>query len=229
MTQNNYEILLKAIGDRIEENSKAANECSNHIKLSLIGLGKYMQGKPEPLCDELLKGSYGAAVEAVSLMSFALVRPAVLSLRSHYELSLQFLYYKDHPIEWKNVKSLRSQPTLPSVNKKYLRDNYPKFEYRFKALPKVKKRNHDDSYEILSGVAHGTAINSISTATKPEDLMEDEDIVKQAIVVFSDTSECLHDIHVSCFEGNWLSLPPLMQENLGERFGKKNPREELDL
>ena len=33
----------------------------------------------------------------------------MLALRSHYELGLQYLYFKDHPKELKSLLDLRSQ------------------------------------------------------------------------------------------------------------------------
>lgn len=229
MTDEPYQKLLDSIKPRIPSNAVAANACLEHLRLSLSWITRHMQGEEAHCCEQLLKGCYGAAIEAVCLTAFALVRPGMLSLRAHYELSLQFLFYKDHPIEWRNVKSLKSQPTLPGSNKKYLKDNYAYFEDRFKKLSNIKTRMNEDCYDVLSGIAHGTAINSISSATKPEELPEGEGVVSEAVGIFLDASEYLSDTYVSCFEGNWLSLPELTRSNLEIRFGSKNPRTELDL
>lgn len=180
-------------------------------------------------CDLLLKGCYGSAVEAVALLSFGLVRPAVLSLRSHYELSLMFLFYKDHPVEWRNVQAYRDKPKLPGEIKKYLQNNFENYEARWKSLSKVKERKHEDCYEILSGVAHGTAINSVSTATTPEELIEPQDVVSQTVELFLSVGESLSDINLSCTEVSWVSLSEELQSALSKRYGGKNPIAELSL
>jgi len=132
-------------------------------------------------------------------------------------------------VEWRNTLAYRARPKLPGEVKKYLRDNYPDFEFRWKALCKVKERDAEDCYEVLSGIAHGTALNSISSATKPEELIEKAHIVNQSTGVFLGVGECVSDIYVSCFEGNWTSLPKITRDNLVARFGTMNPRKQLNM
>jgi len=228
MSNIDFSEFSGAVSSQIDTSAPYANMCLEKLRPSLVWTARHMESGAFPDCKFLLKGSYGAAVEAVSLVSFGLVRPAILSLRSHYELSLQFLFYKDHPVELRNVKAYRTQPNLPGVNKKYLKDNFPKFEDRFKKLAKVKTRTDDDCYSVLSGIAHGTAINSISSATKPNELIESANTVSQSVNVFRDVGENLCDIHVSCFENNWLSLPEPTKQSLTARFVDNNPSSELD-
>ena len=221
--------LVNIINAQMPTNSVYAFQCMENIRLSLFWTEKYKTGLPRGLCDVLLNGCYGAAVEAVSLVSFGLVRPAVLSLRSHYELSLQYLFYMDHPVEWRSVQAFRSQPNLPRVVKRYLSENYPKFEDRFNILLKVKTRTNDDCYQLLSGVAHGTAINSISMATSPAELLAPEHVLKQTVGVFHDVGEHLSDIHVASFESNWFSLPDLTRADLEDSVREEEPDQGIEV
>ena len=177
----------------------------------------------------MTNGCYGTAIKAVSPLAFGLVRPEILSLRAHYELGLQFFYYQDHPIEWRSVMAFFTQPTLSDVNKNYLSDFFPAFAARFKTLSANCSREHEYCYTVLSGVAHGTAIHSVFTATQPQELVEDEQTVASAKAVFKDVAETISDINVACFEGNRLSLPQLVQENLTARFVGKQPSTELKM
>lgn len=229
MTQQQYEAFAETVSGQVSTNAPLADECKRHMTLSLTWAALHLEDSDNRHCDLLLKGAYGTAVEAVSLLAIGLVRPAILSLRAHYELSLQFLYYKDHPVEWRGVKSFRNQPNLPGVNKKYLKDFYPEFENRFKTLTSHKSRRNEDCYVILSGVAHGTALHSITSATVPEELVEDIDTVGSAVEVFHDTAENINDINISCFQGNWISLPEAIKTDLIYRFKDKQPAVELDL
>ena len=221
--------LAHAIESEITVNAPYAMECMDGIRPSLIWCAEKMKTNSSSSCGIILNGCYGSAVEAISLMSFGFVRPAVLSLRSHYELTLQYIYYRDHPVEWENVKGFRSQPSMPGVINRYLKDNFPKFEHRLKKLSKVKTRSCDDCYHVLSGVAHGAAIHSISSASSPVELLEPESVISQSVTVFRDVGEHICDIYVSSFESNWLSLPEVIRNDLRVRFGDKNPRSELDL
>ena len=229
MSIDKFRELASVVEAQIAVSSSYANKCMDNIRPSLVWTAREMDAGSSSPCDVLLKGCYGAAVEAVSLVSFGLVRPAMLSLRSHYEFSLQYLFYKDHPVEWRNVSEFRCQPNLPGAVKKYLRYNFPKFEDRFRKLLSVKGRSTEDCYEVLSGIAHGTAINSISSATEPEDLVESEDVISQSVSVFQSVGEHICDIYVSSFESNWLSLPKLTRSDLVARFGAKNAKNELRL
>ena len=186
-----------------------------------------MEAVPPAPCEVLLKGCYGSAVEAVSLVSFGLVRPAVLSLRSYFELSLQYLYYKDHPVEWRSVLGYRAQPVLPGNVKKYLRENYEKFERRFTKLSRVKTRKQQDCYQVLSGVAHGAAVNAMSSAVRPVELVETEQVVSQSVSIFHEVGEHAFDVYVSSFEGNWLSLSEETRDELKVRFKEKQAKKEL--
>ena len=227
MTNKKFREFAAVVEAEITTNGPYADQCMQKLRLPLVWTARHMETFSSNPCGVLLKGSYGAAVEAVSLVSFGLVRPAVLSLRSHYELSMQFLYYRDHAVEWRNVSEFRSQPILPGPIKKYLREHYPTFQDRFSKLLRVKTRTNEDCYQVLSGVAHGTAINSISSATEPLDLVESEEVVSQSVSIFHDVGEHMLDIYVSSFEGNWLSLPDGTGDNLKARFGSKRPRREL--
>ena len=227
MTIDKFQEFATIVESRIATNASYAERCMDNLRLSMVWTALYMETCSSTPCEVLLKGCYGAAVEAVSLVSFGLVRPAVLSLRSHFELCLQYLYYKDHPVEWRNVLEYREQPILPSMVRRYLRKNYSKFEHRFSQLSHVKTREVEDCYEILSGVAHGAAINAISSAAKPVDLVESEEVVSQSVSIFREVGEHTLDVYVSSFEGNWLSLPNGTREELGARFGRKRPSKEL--
>lgn len=228
MSAKEYTNFVNVVAAHVASYAPFADTCLENIRPSLIWTAKHLEVNSPPECEQLLKGCYGAAVEAVSLVSFGLIRPAVLSLRSHYELSLQYLFYKDHPIEWRNVRAFRTHPNLPGVNKKYMKDNYSKFEDRYKKLSTVKTSTNEDCYGVLSGIAHGTAINSVSSATKPEELIESKETVSQTVSVFLDIGEDLSDIHVACFEGNWQSLPEATRKSLEARFAGNKPRVELD-
>ena len=117
MKHTDYQEVCDAISEKFKYTAPSANECRSHLKSSL-SWAELLRGDDKSDCELLLNGGYGAAVESVTLISFGFVRPAILSLRAYYELSLMYLYYKDHPVEWRNTTDFRARPKLPGEVKK---------------------------------------------------------------------------------------------------------------
>ena len=66
--------------------------------------------------------------------------------------------------------------------KKYLKDYSPNFDFKREAF-KVARRESSDPYGILS-VLPGNALNSISVASMPHELVEAKQSVEQSIKIF---------------------------------------------
>lgn len=229
MSQDQFIKLIDRISTSLTELAPVAVEASQKLKLSMAWVGHCLNSAEGAKSDIILKGAYGCAVESVSLASFGLLRPAMLSLRSHYELCLQYLYFKDHPRELQSFLDFRVQGPLPGVVKKFLKEHSPCFESRLTKLTKVRRRTIEDAYGILSGVAHGNALNSISSATHPADLVEEKEIVKQSIAIYEGVSEMISDIFLSDFASNWMSVPQIVQLDVAERMCAASPPNELGM
>lgn len=213
-----FEDLLGAISADKQSKIDIANDCLSSLRLSMLLLSTYYEAA-DRRSPELFNGAYGSAVESVSLLALGLLRPAALSLRSFYEASLQYIYYKDHLVEWSTVKDFRSNLVLPEIVKKYLKGNFPFFELRMKELTARKTREHEDCYQVLSGVAHGSALHSLSIAEVPKDVIQNSSVLVQAVGLFNSVDESLVDIFVGKFSGNWLSLNTEVRLAIQARFG----------
>ncbi|MEO9462829.1 MAG: hypothetical protein ABJ063_12120 [Marinomonas sp.] len=227
MTKSQYTLLAEEVTKKTSDLEETANSAASELKLSMTWVGHYHNLASDAPATIVLKGAYGCAVESISLLSFGLLRPAILSLRSHFELSLQYLYLRDHPRELQSWQDYRWQAPLPGALKKYLREHCPYFEGRLAKLQKVRCRDQEEIYGLLSAVAHGNAINSISLASQPIELVEKDSELAKSIKVFGAVSEFISDYYVSEFSNNWLSLPTEVQANLTERFDAKLPNKEL--
>lgn len=224
---NKYDDLITLIQSNVGEFSSIADKCLDEMRLSMSWIGYYLTCDADNPALLLAEGAYGAAVESLSLTAFGLARPATLALRSHYELSLQYLFYREHPREWKTVSSFMGQGVLPSAVKKYLKENYIQYEDRMAKLEKKKTRALSDIYGTLSGVAHGYAINSISKAESPTQLVGSPEVVKSMISMCHDTSEVLSDTFLSAFDSNWMSVPQYVRDSVASRFHGSNTASEL--
>lgn len=229
MSSSPYVEVIDEISSNIGEFEPIADKASAALGLSMSWVGHYINTIGHEPSALILKGAYGCAVESVTLISFGLLRPAMLSLRSHYELCLQYLYFRDHPVELQSLLDFRVQGPLPSAVKKYLREHSPTFGNRFSKLSNVRNREFEEIYGILSGVAHGNALHSISTATHPKGLLEEKSIVDQSIPVFLATGEIISDMYLSDFSSNWMSVPASVQADVGARLKGKNAANELSM
>lgn len=227
MTHSPYTVFRRKLEDSATDLDPLAQLAADKLKLSMAWVGHYLNCDKESEAIIILKGAYGSAVESVSLTALGLVRPAMLSLRSHYELCLQYLYFVDHPREMRSLLEYRWQGPLPATVRKYLRDHSPRFEARLATLNKVRGRSMEEVYDVLSGVAHGSALNSVSAALKPIDLVETVDSVNQSIEMFAGVSEIISDYFLSDFQSNWMSVPSVVKDNAVIRFGAKSPSIEL--
>ena len=229
MKENDYQELCQALSQQVKINYDTVKCCYRYLRIPLFWVSEHKKLYPDLHCQSLLDGAYGTAVEALSLLSLGLVRPAVLSLRSFYEINMMYIYYRDHPVEWKAVTEYRSQAKLPGEIKKYILQMYPEAGSRSNELQKNKNRKYDDCYEILSAVAHSRALNSIVVANKPDEIISDADTIKQSKEVFLSTAETVFDIYLMVFEGGWLALPNEVQAEVQNRFGAKRFRKLLNL
>lgn len=206
-----------------------AQQALEKLRPSMAWVGHYLNCDAQDSAEILLKGAYGSAVESVSLTALGLVRPAMLSLRSHYELCLQYLYFQDHPREMRSLLDYRWQGPLPAAVKKYLKEHSSSFEPRFSSLSKVRRRTMEEVYGMLSGVAHGNALNSVSIALQPDDLIESAESVTQSIGIFEGVGEIISDHFLSDFSSNWMSVPSVVQADVADRFQGKSPADELSM
>ena len=227
ITKKPFEDLIEEFSSSLDQNIIIAQECKQHLLLSSswIELGLLDTSPQSPV--EILRGANAAAIEAISFIALGLLRPAVLSLRSHFELSLMYTFYCTHPIEWNSAKNYQTEHKLPKAIKTYLANHYSSYTKRWNELEKRKDGEFDDCYKILSSVAHGSALNSISTAINPVELIENQETLNQAPKIFYATAEMISDIYVSHSISNWISLPSIVRTNVSGRFGTQDPKKIL--
>jgi hypothetical protein len=175
----------------------------------------------------LLAGALSASVEVVSTVYLGLVRQAIYSLRTYYELSLGWLYYKDHPIEWDNVVFTSDQALLPGDVKRYLKNYIPRYESRWQCLNENRTRKQEDPYSIMSSFVHGNLLSTLPTATNPSAIVFDQQVVEQVPAFISCVSEYISDSYVSSQLSNWESIPLNVRAKVDNRL-KGNARIKLD-
>lgn len=216
-----YDDLDGAISSERSKKLQIASECEASFVLSRSWLHKFRIENSSPIADSLIDGAFCASIEVVSTAYLGLMRPAIFSLRAHYELLYAWIYYKDHPVEWQSFVNGLDQGRLPGAIDKYTATNFPIQDHRWKVLSSKTQRSIPDPYAVLSAFVHGTQRKSVPTAKKPSDIVYPIPVLAQLPSFVSAVSENISDVLVSCFQSNWESLPAEIQSQLDARLERK--------
>jgi hypothetical protein len=169
----------------------------------------------------LLSSALSASVEVVSTAYLGLMRQSIGSLRIYYELSLAWLYYKDHPVEWGQIEYGKAQVLLPGAIHKYLKEYIVDYDKKWKALSEHKTRSYDDPYKIMSGFVHGGLLATLPSTVMPKDILFDDAVIEQLPSFIKCVCEYIEDVYVCAHLANWESLPGAIRNTLESRLGGK--------
>lgn len=168
--------------------------------------------------DVLLDGLHAALIEACTYASIGLVRPAVFSVRSQVDLTVAWLYFKDHPIEWARVEVYGEGYRLPAEVLKYLRTHYSSFVDRFDVLLKNKTRSQENPYRLLSAHVHGQNTTTIPALGKPLELVQSATKCRECVELQAEVAEYLSDILLGLFSHEWMDLPESIRVGVQARL-----------
>ncbi|MGX9572147.1 hypothetical protein [Mesorhizobium sp. f-mel] len=215
--------LAKSIADRIS--SQGQTNCQNTYEagISLLVWLEYLRTSEKTgTADELIEGLRALIVESAGCLTVGIVRPALFALRGQIDVALSWLYFKDHPIEWKRVTETGDGFVLKKEALGYLENYYEGFKSRFSALKKNKHRSEQDPYRLLSAHVHSQSFSTLPTYGDLESIVATSKSVGECITLQSEVSEYLGDVFLSCFADKWASLPDSILNKAKERLGKDN-------
>lgn len=167
--------------------------------------------------DELLYAVASSVREAAALAALGLVRPTLFSLRAQADLMLSWLYFKDHPIEYRNLCRAGDGFVLKKEAMKYFSDNYPAFSEKLGTLNSIANRKDIDIYRLLSAHVHSQSPFVISEVKDLKDIVRTKELVAQCCSLQRDVSEYLADILFSLGMLNEAAMPPTIRNNVISR------------
>ncbi|MBA7682369.1 hypothetical protein ES703_90719 [subsurface metagenome] len=168
--------------------------------------------------DELIRGSRKAIIEVAGCLSLGLVRPAVFSLRAQIDMSLSWLFFKDHLVEWNRVLSEGEGFKLKKEVCHYLELHYPEFKRRFALLADRKKRKEKEPYHLLSAHIHSQSVYTVPRLSSLETMVEDITICRECVMLQYEVSEYISDVLLSCSIYEWHDLPTDVTKNVKTRL-----------
>jgi hypothetical protein len=172
----------------------------------------------------LIDATASAAREGVACISLGLVRPAINSLRSQIDMSLSWLYFKDHPVEWQRVQDTGEGFKLKTELLRYLNESFGRYQSRFGLLRDCKTRKLDDPYRLLSAHIHGQSELTLPKVERPKDIVAAPEVQNEAIELQGECSEFINDVFWSVFADRWTSIPAELKAALERRFKSPDQR-----
>ena len=193
-------------------------------KLVMLWLEYLRTSHATGTADCLIDGTASAVREVVACVALGLVRPALNSLRLQIDLSLAWLYFKDHPVEWRRVQETGNGFKLKTELLKYLGDSITRYSTRFGLLRDGKTRTLDDPYRLLSAHIHGQSESVIPQMQRPKDIVATPKAQDEALKLQCECSEYINDIFWSVFADRWASIPEELRTTLESRFKTPDQR-----
>ena len=171
--------------------------------------------------DALLNGVQGAIIETAGCLTLGLVRPALSSLRLQVDMTLSWLYFKDHPVEWGHLRDTGRGFQSKSDVWSYVSEHYPQFKTRFVELERVKSRREADPYRLLSAHIHGQTDFTAPTVGPLSGLVAERRLCDECVELQGEVSEYLSDVLLSAYGDEWASLPSCAREQIERRLNPK--------
>jgi hypothetical protein len=193
-------------------------------KLMILWLQYLRQCHATGTADSLIDGTTSAIREGISCVALGLVRPALYSLRLQIDLSLAWLYFKDHPVEWRRVQDTGEGFKMKPDLLKYLGESVIRYQTRFGLLRDVKTRTLDDPYRLLSAHIHGQSEPALPKVQKPKDIVAKIEAQEEAIMLQRECSEYINDIFWSVYADRWASVSEELLTTLEARFKTPDQR-----
>jgi len=133
-------------------------------------------------------------------------------------MSLAWLYFKDHSVEWQRVQDTGDGFKMKTELLKYLGDSYARFSSRFGLLRDCKTRQLEDPFRLLSAHIHGQSELALPCVQLPEDIVATRETQLEAIELQRECAEFITDVFWSVFANRWAALPRDLKTTLDQRF-----------
>lgn len=211
--------LVKLVSDNCSANGVAlVSKAETASRLEMLWLQHLSGTQLTGTADCLLDGTISAIREAVACVALGLVRPALNSLRLQIDLTLGWLYFKDHPVEWARVQTTGDGFKLKTDLLKYLGESYERYSARFGILRDCKTRTQEDPYRLLSAHVHGQSQYVLPQVQLPSDIVASSQAQDEALQLQQECAEFINDILWSVYADRWSSLPGDLLSALDSRF-----------
>lgn len=181
----------------------------------------------EDIMKSLRLGIKSAIVESIACASIGMLRPCIVSMRLVIDLTLGWLFFKDHPIEWEYVNDTGKGFMLKSDVIAYLEKVCPAYKRRYGVLVQIKSRRSEEPYKVLSAHIHGQNEMLVPTCKTLNDIIDSLERIRECSSLAKDVSEYINDIFLSTGFWSWASLPKNILQTVEKRFKTREQKSEF--
>lgn len=222
MTASAINSLRGAVNARVDAFGEQTLKEMESAAANLVLWAHYLSSsKSREVCDSLLDGTIACVREAAACLAMGLVRPAIFAIRTQLELTLAWIYYNDHHIEWNGVREHPNNFKMRAEYLKYLRDNSPSFEDRRLFLEKVRVRKLADPYGVLSSHVHSTSDASTPKNQDLSGIVESDKRCSEGVELQREVAEYVSDALAAWFADSWMDFPEPIRTHIEGRLGEQ--------
>lgn len=175
--------------------------------------------------DVLLAGVRAALIESGACLTLGLVRPALLAMRAQIDMVLAWLFFKDHPVEWRRVEQSGDGFQTRSEVLRYLSQHVPGFRFRYKALGHSSEEKKNELYSLLSAHVHGQSGPFIPKIESIDSLVSSFEQCSESVELQERVAAYLADLLMSCFAHGWPDMPRSLVDSTRLRISQEDRRE----
>lgn len=179
------------------------------------------------VADELLKAIASCMRECAAYISLGLVKPIIFNCRTIIDLSLAWIYFKDHKIEWKYLNENGDGYKLKKELLEYIQKINPSYNRRIGILNSIACRTVNDIYRLLSAHIHAQSTHVLPEIRRLDDIVSNNVVCEEVIRLAYETSEYVTDIFMAIYTSEWHSLPEDIKPPMLARFKSEKHKEEF--
>jgi RNase P subunit RPR2 len=180
------------------------------------------------VADELILGAHSAVVEAAACLSLGLVRPALFSMRAQIDMSLSWIFFKDHKIEWERVQAEGEGFKLKRDVVAYLEQHMVGFRSRLTLLRNHKRGQCEDAYRLLSAHVHSQSRATVPDTSDLAAIVRSESTCRECATIQREVSEFLNDVFFAFAPEIWPDAPNRIKTDFQERLTSSQQSEFLN-
>lgn len=179
------------------------------------------------VADELLKAIASCMRECAAYISLGLVKPIIFNCRTIIDLSLAWIYFKDHKIEWKYLNDNGDGYKLKKELLDYIQKMNTSYNRRIGVLNSIACRDVNDVYRLLSAHIHAQSTHVLPVIRNLDEIVSNESVCKEVIHLTYETSEYVTDIFMAIYTSEWHSLPDNIKTLMLARFKSEKQKEDF--
>lgn len=218
-------LLADATLRSTETGEQFLREMDHSAVLLLAWIGYLLRSSTVESPKVLLSGAQAAAVEAAGCVSLGLVRPALFSMRAQIDMMMAWMYFHEHPVEWRYARSHAGEGKLRGEVIKYLGTYFQRFRERYKLLAERRTRREEEPYGILSAHVHSLTPATVPTLAGISSLVSDPANCAECVVLQFSVAEYLNDVCLAVYADRWVDLPDDVRQAAQNRLSRAQMKE----